>query len=79
MIEARRPDIIVVDKKEHKGLIIDIAVPPDVNVGEKIGKSKKILGLKERDWKIAETQTCRSCACSDRSSRQYHQRVGQVD
>ena len=35
VIEARRPDIIVIDKKERKGIIIDIAVPADVRVGEK--------------------------------------------
>ena len=35
MIEARRPDIIVIDKKERKGIIIDIVVPADVRVGEK--------------------------------------------
>ena len=33
VIEARKPDIIVVDKREHKGLIIDIAVPAVINVG----------------------------------------------
>ena len=35
MIEGRRPDIIVIDKKERKGIIIDIAVPADVRVREK--------------------------------------------
>ena len=35
VIEARRPDIIVINKKERKGIIIDIAVPADVRVGEK--------------------------------------------
>ena len=34
MIEARRPDIILIDK-ERKGIIIDVAVPADVRVGEK--------------------------------------------
>ena len=33
--EARRPDIILIDKKERKGITIDIAVPADVRVGEK--------------------------------------------
>ena len=32
---ARRPDKILIDKKERKGLIIDIAVPADVRVREK--------------------------------------------
>ena len=35
MIEARRQDLSVIDKKERKGIIIDIAVPADVRVGEK--------------------------------------------
>ena len=35
MIEARRPDIIVIDQKEQKGIIIDIAVPADVTLREK--------------------------------------------
>ena len=34
-IEARRQDIILSDKKERKGIIIDIAVSADVRVGEK--------------------------------------------
>ena len=34
-IEARRPDIILIDKKEQKGIIIDIAVPADLRVGKK--------------------------------------------
>ena len=45
VIEARRPDIILIDKKEQKGIIIDIAVPADVRVGEK----------KERKWKSTRT------------------------
>ena len=35
VIEARRPDKIVINKKERKGIIIDIAVPADVRVWEK--------------------------------------------
>ena len=57
MIEARRPDIILIDKKEWKEIIIDIAVPADLRVGEKRKeKSGKIPGLEERDLKIVETQ-----------------------
>ena len=32
LIEARRPDLIVIDKKEQKGIIIDIAVSADIGV-----------------------------------------------
>ena len=35
VIEARRPDIIVIDKKERKEIINDIAVPADERLGEK--------------------------------------------
>ena len=35
LIEARRPDLIVIDKKEQKGIINDITVPTDVTVEEK--------------------------------------------
>ena len=35
LIDARRPDLIVINKKEQKGIIIDIAVPTDVRVKEK--------------------------------------------
>ena len=56
VIEARRPDIIVIDKKERKGIIIDIAVPVDVRVGEKEReKVEKYQDLKReigRLWKL---------------------------
>ena len=35
VIEVRRRNIILIDKKERKSIIIDIAVPADVRVGEK--------------------------------------------
>ena len=39
--------IILIDKKEQKGIIIDIAVPADVRVGEKEGeKMEKYQDLK---------------------------------
>ena len=54
--EARRPDIIVIDKKERKGIIIDIAVRADVRVGEKEReKVEKYQDLKReirRLWKL---------------------------
>ena len=56
VIEARKSDIIVIDKKERKGIIIDIALPADVRVGEKEGeKVGKKPGIEERDRKIVET------------------------
>ena len=56
VIEARRPDIIVIDKKERKGIIIDIAVPADVRVGEKerekVGKHRDLKREIGRSWKL---------------------------
>ena len=34
MIEARQHDLIVIDKKEQKEIIIDISVPADARVEE---------------------------------------------
>ena len=54
VIEARRPDIIVIDKKERKEIIINIAVPAYVRLGEKEReKVKKYQDLKRErseDW-----------------------------
>ena len=44
-IEARRPDLIVINKKEQKGIIIAIAVPTDVRIKEKKRKSGKVPGF----------------------------------
>ena len=56
MIEERRPDIIVIDKKEQRGIIIDIAVSADVRVREKEREEvEKYQDLKReigRMWKL---------------------------
>ena len=57
-IEARKPDKILIDKKERKVIIIDISVPADVRIGEKEReKMEKYQDLKrEREigrlWKL---------------------------
>ena len=60
VIEASRPDIIVIDKKERKGLIIDIAVPADVRVEEKEReKVEKYQDLKReigRLWNLKKVE-----------------------
>ena len=71
VVEARRPDIILIDKKEQKGIII--AVPADVRVGEKVRKWKSTRTY--RDWKIVETQNDRSRTCSDRSPWKSHKKI----
>ena len=35
VIEARRPDIVIIDKRRQSGIIVDIAVPADGRVHEK--------------------------------------------
>ena len=56
VIEARGPDIIGIDKKERKGIIIDIAAPADGRVrSEEREKVEKYQDLKReigRLWKL---------------------------
>ena len=81
LTEARRPDLIVIDKKEQKGIIIDIAVPADVRVEEKEKeKGEKFLkkGFEKRDQKIVEIEKCRNCRYSDRGSRKCFCRIWYV-
>ena len=60
LIEARCPDLIVIDKKEQKGIIIDIAVPADVRSEEKEKeKVEKYQDLKReirRSWKLRNVE-----------------------
>ena len=58
LIEARRPDLKVIDKKEQKGIIIDIAVLADLRVQEK-EKVEKYQNLKKeirRLWKLRNVE-----------------------
>ena len=56
LIEARRPDLIVIGKTEQKGIITDIAVPADVSVEKKEKeKVKTYQDLKKeikKLWKV---------------------------
>ena len=60
LIEARRPDLIVIDKKEQKGIIIDIAVPADVRVEkkekEKVEKYQDLKKEIRRLWKLRNVE-----------------------
>ena len=61
MIEARRPDIIVIDKKERKEIIIDIAVTADVRLGEKEReKVKKYQDLKRETGRLGKLKMVKS-------------------
>ena len=56
--EERRPDLIVIDKKGQKGIIINIAVPADVRVEEK-EKLEKYQDLKKeirKLWKLRNVE-----------------------
>ena len=60
LIEVRRPHLIVIDKKEQKGIITDIAVPADVRLEEKEKeKVEKYQNLKKdtrRLWKLRNVE-----------------------
>jgi len=57
VIKARRPDIVVVDKRNAERIIIDIAVPGDYRVkekeSEKIGKYQDLALVLTRHWKTS--------------------------
>ena len=58
LIEARRPDLIAIDKKEQKGIIIDIAVPAGVRVEgkEKVEKYQDLKREIRRLWKLRNVE-----------------------
>ena len=67
MIEARKSDVIIIDKKERKRIIIDIALPADIRIEEKEReKVENKSGFEERDREIVETYG-KSRTRSDRS------------
>ena len=56
-IEARRPDIVVVDKQRREVKIIDVAIPGDVRVCEKeLEKIDKYKPLKDEIARLWEMQ-----------------------
>ena len=60
VIEARRPDLILVDKKAKSCVIIDVAIPGDCRIREKeIEKTEKYQNLKrelKRLWSLKKTE-----------------------
>lgn len=60
VIQARRPDLIVIDKKRKEACIVDIAVPADKRISEKEQeKIEKYQDLKreiKRLWKLRSVQ-----------------------
>ena len=57
VIEARRPNIVIVNKQERKCTIIDIAVPADKKAKRRMGKLKSIMSIK-RNCKNGEHGNC---------------------
>ena len=68
MIEARRPDIVVIDKKEKSCIIVDIAVPADGRVHEKEReKVEKYQDLQRefgRLWQLRKVQVVPVVVCA---------------
>ena len=60
VIEARRPDLILVDKKAKSCVIIDVAIPGDCRIREKeIEKIEKYQNLKrelKRFWLLKKNE-----------------------
>ena len=60
IIEARRPDIVLLDKKEKSCMIVDIAVPGDGRVHEKelekIEKYQELRREMSRLWQLKKVQ-----------------------
>ncbi|KAJ0057310.1 hypothetical protein NL108_002264 [Boleophthalmus pectinirostris] len=56
MVMVNQPDIVVVDKKQSRAVVVDIAIPSDGNIRKKEHeKLEKYQGLKEeleRAWKV---------------------------
>ena len=53
IIEARTPDIVIMNKKDENCFIVDIAIPRDSRLSEKEGKKvEKCLDLKREIMKM---------------------------
>ena len=53
VVEARRPDVIVVSKKEKKCIIVDIAIPGDSRIHKM--EFKKIEKYQDLKWEFGRT------------------------
>ena len=58
VIEARTPDIVVVNKQERKCAIVDTAVPGDKRIGEK--ENEKVEKYQELNREIARMWNMRT-------------------
>ena len=77
MIEARRPDIVVVDKVKKETMIIDMAIPGDTRVCDK-EQDQEIQLVKRRNWQIIANEKDRDVYCDvycSWSIRNYNNKV----
>ena len=57
IIEVRRPDLILVNKKAKSCVIIDVAIPGDCRIHEKeIEKIEKYQNLKRELWSLKKVE-----------------------
>ena len=65
-VEARRPDIVFVDKKKREIKILDVAVPGDGRVkGRELKKIEKLSGVEGRSRKDLGNEESQSDTCGD--------------
>ena len=74
MIEARRPDIVVVDKVKKETMIIDMAIPGDTRVCDK-EQDQEIQLVKRRNWQIIANEKDRCDVYCSWSIRNYNNKV----
>ena len=59
IISARRPDIVIVDYNQQKGIILDVAIPADINIAtkeqEKVVKYQQLRLELEKLWNVKFT------------------------
>ena len=82
VIEARRPDLVVVDKKEGSCKIIDFAVPGDNRTEEKeIGKIEKCQDLGrelQKIWNVKVKIIPLVVGCLGAIPKQFGKRLKQI-
>ena len=80
LIKARRPNLTVIEKKEQKGIIIDIAVPADVRAEEK--EKEKDETYQDSKKEIRRLWKLRNYLCTDRGpwkcSAEFDRWVGKL-
>ena len=84
VIQARRPDIVVIDKKEKCAKIIDVAIPGDTRISdkeqEKIDKYQNIRREIQRIWKLNKVVVVPivigTLGCVTKNLEKYIEKIG---